>query len=228
MSIRFTPCVLLPPSVQVPVQIMFPARETESVLFAAPARVIFANVVPPEAGVIVRPPFPVKTRLSPFQFVTLVETKFPLVVVMVAVFAVIVRVPLAQFTASPAIVSVIALAPIVSVRVFEFDDENDPHEHVCPFVFNVPAVNVIAPVSVVPALCIRVRSDLLMVMDVADRATSMVTVAAVPELESKVTVSPATGTVWPPAPPVVADQWAVSLVLPVPSTQNLLAMSAYS
>ena len=160
----------------------------------------------------------------------------PLVKVIDAPVSVIVEVlafkimPLAavpKFQATPVPVIVIALAPNVTVFVPE-GAENDPHEHVCPFVFNVPAVNVIAPVSVVPALCRSVRSDLLMVIEAAERATSTVTVAAVPELESKVTLSPATGTVSRPAPPVVAAQWAVSLVFPVPSTQNLLAMSAYS
>ena len=63
-----------------------------------------------------------------------------------------------------------------------------------------------------------------MVMEAADRATSTVTVAVVPELVSKSTLSPTIGTVSPPAPPVVADQCAVSLVLPVPPTQNLAAI----
>ena len=165
------------------------------------------------------------TALAPFQLVAPPPPRVaPLPVnVNTAVFAVIVRFAVCAIIAVDPVVSVIALAPSVSVFVPVLIVRL-AHEHVCPFVFNVPAVNVIAPVNVVPALCISVKSDLLMVMEAAERATSTVTVAAVPELESKVTVSPATGTVSPPAPPVVADQCAVSLVLPVPPTQNLLAI----
>src|SRR3989344_2981202 len=190
---RFTPCVVLPPKVIVPVTERVALSRKLSVLAAVPVRVTLAKTFPAPPPMRAAPE-PLNTIDIPFQF------RLP---------------PLNR-----------ALAPSVRVRVFEFELENDPHDHVCPLVFSVPVVNVIAPVSVVPALCRSVRSDLLMVMEAADRATSTVTVAAVPELESKSTVSPATGTVSPPAPPVVAAQCAVSLVLPVPPTQKRLAMVA--
>src|SRR3989338_3804815 len=173
-------------------------------------------------------PAPVITTLMPFQFLSpRIQPEVP-VSVTVAVLAVTVRFVEVRASQAPSPVAEteIALAPNVNVRAVDPDVLRLSHEHVCPLVFSVPVVNVILPVNVVPALCRSVRSDLLMVMEAADRATSTVTVAAVPELESKVTLSPATGTVSPPAPPVVADQWAVSPVLPVPSTQNLLAMVA--
>ena len=48
-----------------------------------------------------------------------------------------------------------------------------------------------------------------------------------PELASNVTVSVEAGTLAPPAPPVVADQFVVAALshVPVPPTQNLLAMA---
>ena len=224
---RFTPCVVLPPKVIVPVTEREALSRKLSVLAAVPVRVTLAKTFPAPPPMRAAPE-PLNTIDIPFQFrLPPLNRALAPDIVRVAVLAGVDRLVgvLVSQLVPPAVI-VIALAPSVRVRVFEFELENDPHEHVCPLVFSVPVVNVIAPVSVVPALCRSVRSDLLMVMEAADRATSTVTVAAVPELESKVTLSPATGTVSPPAPPVVADQWAVSLVFPVPSTQNLLAMVA--
>ena len=63
--------------------------------------------------------------------------------VTIAVFAVQVSpVVFAHVQAVPLPEMVIALAPIVSVRAFEFDETNDPHEHVCPLVSRVPFVRV--------------------------------------------------------------------------------------
>src|SRR3989344_4607921 len=200
-----------------------------SVLAAVPVRVKFAHVPGPLKRQSA--PTPLIMMLVPLQFFfpSPPEPVFP-VRVITAVLAVIVTFDAEPDTeraavADPVNDSAIADAPKVTARTPDpAGIDSCPHEQVCPFVFNVPAVNVIAPVNVVPALCRSVRSDLLMVMEAAERATSTVTVAVVPELESKSTVSPATGTVWPPAPPVVADQCAVSLVLPVPPTQKRLAM----
>ncbi|HLP14555.1 MAG TPA: hypothetical protein VK177_21670 [Flavobacteriales bacterium] len=61
---------------------------------------------------------------------------------------------------------------------------------------------------------------------VTTTATSIVTTFATdnnPELASKMALSAATGTLAPPAPPVVADQWFTSDQLPVPPTQNRFA-----
>lgn len=120
--------------------------------------------------------------------------------------------------------SVIWLAPNVIVRAFELFDDSDPHEHVCPFVFSVPAVNVIAPTTVEPtSRCVSVRSDLLIVIEFAFAPTvAIVTVAAAPEFESNVTSSADVGTDAPPAPPDVADQCVVVAAsqVPLPPTQK--------
>ena len=188
---------MLPPTVNVPVQVnafVSEANRNESVLVAVPVRVKLAIVIPPLLKV--KAADPVQTIDMPFQLIEAPPMVCPApVIVTVAVFAVTVKPVTAPVQVPPAEVIVIWLAPIVSVRVFELFDENDPHEHVCPLVFNVPVVSVIAPVRVVPALWVSVKSDLLMVMEAAERATSTVTVAAVPEFASKSTLSPAIGTV---------------------------------
>jgi hypothetical protein len=129
-----------------------------------------------------------------------------------------------KFHAVPLKEQVMFEAPSVSVRVLELLDDNDPHDSVCPLVFRVPVVRVTAPTTVVPELSSSVMSDLFIVMVLALAATSIVTVAAAPELESKVTSSEEVGTAAPELPPEVVDQWAVLLQLPVPEIQNLAAI----
>jgi hypothetical protein len=73
-------------------------------------------------------------------------------------------------------------------------------------VFRVPVLKVTAPTTVKVLLQVRVRSDLLMVRVLALAATSMVTVADVPELESNVTWSEEVGVTLAAAPPEVSDQ----------------------
>src|SRR3990167_9484992 len=151
---RLTPCVELPPRVQVPVTIKLPITVRPSVLVAVPVRVKFANVVaPPLLGDITWAPAPLITRDIPLKLLD-PEANVAVVPVSVtvAVLAVIVKLETVTRKAVCVVVRVIAEAPIVSVRAFEFELENDPHWHACPFVFNVPAVNVTAPVNVVPAL----------------------------------------------------------------------------
>jgi hypothetical protein len=82
-----------------------------------------------------------------------------------------------------------------------------PHVHICPFVFNVPVVRVIDPVTFIAALQRRVKSDLFIVVALEFAVLPViVTVAEVPELLSKVTVSETVGTEAPEAPPEVAAQ----------------------
>lgn len=123
---------------------------------------------------------------------------------------------------------VMALAPSVIVRVLEFAELRLPHEQVWPLVLRVPVVRVTAPTTVEPTVCVRVRSLLLIVMELALAAAVIVTVAAAPLLASKVTSSAEVGTAAPPAPPEDVDQFVVVTAsqLPVPPTQNLAAIYA--
>jgi hypothetical protein len=93
------------------------------------------------------------------------------------------------------------------------------------FKFIAPAVNVNAPPNVNDAPRVNVTVEVLKVTDVATAPTAVVQVP-VPELESKVTVSAATGAEAPDAPPEVEAQFAVLLAshVPVPPTQNLFAI----
>jgi hypothetical protein len=126
---------------------------------------------------------------------------------------------------------VTAMFPVsnASVLAFELLDEKIPVLNVKELSVIVPAVSVNVPANVqsvgLPAKD-RLMSDLSIVVlnETADAST--VTVAAVPELASKVTVSTFTGADAPGAPPVVADQFAVLELsqVPEPPTQNLAAM----
>jgi hypothetical protein len=154
--------------------------------------------------------------------------------VIVAVLVVTVRfVMVPQFQAAPVPVIVIAEAPKVRVRALALDELRDPHEQVCPLVLRVPVVRVAPPTTVEPTnRWVRVKSDLLTVIVLAFApAVAIVTVAAVPELASKVTSSDDVGTAAPPPPPEVVDQWVVVVLsqVPVPPTQNRAAiLAAYS
>lgn len=143
--------------------VVVPLPQTiESVLEAVPTRVRFARVG--ETACCRQGPEPVATTLRPFQLVFPRNVAPAPDIVSTAVFVVIVRFVAMTSHEAEAPVTVIALAPIVSVRVFELEELSDPHEHVCPFVFNVPAVNVTAPLTVEPAECVNVKSDLLIVI----------------------------------------------------------------
>jgi hypothetical protein len=108
-----------------------------------------------------------------------------------------------------------------------FDELKTLTVSVCVFNVSVPAVSVSVPVqSVGLPDNERLMSALLTVVtdDVAVAAT--VTIAAVPELASKVAVSALVGAEAPAAPPVVADQFAVELAsqVPEPPTQKRFAI----
>lgn len=64
------------------------------------------------------------------------------------------------------------------------------------------------------------------VTDVTDGLRAVSVTVPAPEFPSKVTVSPAPGTVCPPAPPEEAAQLVtlIAVQAPVPPTQNLLAI----
>src|SRR3990167_5341323 len=154
---RFTPCVVLPPKVIVPVTEREALSRKLSVLAAVPVRVTLAKTfpVPPPMRAAPEPlktiDIPVQERLPPLNRALAPD------IVRVAVLAGVDRlvgVLVSQLV--PPLVIVIALAPIVSVRAFEFEDENDPHEHVCPFVFRVPVVRVtvaVEPIVIASVSC---------------------------------------------------------------------------
>jgi hypothetical protein len=108
-----------------------------------------------------------------------------------------------------------------------FDELKTLTVSVCVFNVSVPAVNASVPVqSVGLPDNERLMSALLTVVldDVAVAAT--VTIAAVPELASKVAVSALVGAVAPGIPPDVADQLRMLKLShgPEPPTQNLAAI----
>jgi len=102
--------------------------------------------------------------------------------------------------------------------------------NVLPLRFIAPVVSVKVPAEVqsvgLPDRD-RTMSDLLTVVLDEAAVDATVTVAAVPELESKVAVSAVVGADAPDAPPVVADQFAVLELsqVPEPPTQNRAAIT---
>ena len=119
---------MLPPRVSVPVTVnaFAPlASRNPSVFTAVPVRVKFAIVIAELLNVNV--PEPVQTIDMPFQL-----TEAPPIValapvmVTIAVLAVIVMDEVPTHVLFTVPVTVMALAPIVSVRAFELFDENDP------------------------------------------------------------------------------------------------------
>jgi hypothetical protein len=163
--------------------------------------------------VIKQAPEPVSANDAPFQFNPLPDAN-PAPTpdsVITAVFAVIVVLPVLAppaFQAVPTVVTVIALDPRVNVLVFVLLILNAPQEHGSLLVFRAPVVSATVPPTVDPlVVCVNVISDLLIVMLAAvPPPVTIVTVAAVPELESNVTSSEDVGTAAPPAPPEVVDQ----------------------
>lgn len=144
--------------------------------------------------------------------------------VQIDVFAVKTGAPaLSKLTARPPPLIVIADPPNVCVLVAPpvFREANVPHAHVCPFVLSVPAFSVTAPDTADPAECVSVKSDLFTVIDAAAPPVANVTVAAVPEFASNVTVSTEVGLPdRPPVPPEVVAQCRESVVpshVPVPT-----------
>ncbi|TAK89617.1 hypothetical protein EPO04_00720 [Patescibacteria group bacterium] len=199
---------LLPVIVKVPVTIEDPPLNWMVSVFAAvPVRVrflhvkVFATIATPEPAITIDPPLvlkpepPNQVEVAPFR---------------VTVDVLVVTVRLVNVLVSQAVpveVSVMAELPIVNVRALLLEDISLPQLQVWPFAFRVPVVSVTAPTTVEPALCSKVRSDLFIVMVLALAvAPVIVTVAAVPELLSKVTSSEDVGTDAPLEPPVVADQ----------------------
>lgn len=126
------------------------------------------------------------------------------------------------------VVTVKAEAPSVTTFVLpEPASVKDAQEKDCPAELNVPVVRVMALVTVKVFNRVSDRSDLLIVTDDATAGFVLtVTVAVVPELLSKLTVSDDVGTDAPLEPPDVADQCDVSEAsqVPVPPTQYLLAI----
>ena len=123
-------------------------RFNMSVFAAVPVLVKF-RYIPPFTETV---PEPVRTNDNPCQL------KFPVLPVWnvtpatadVTMAVLDVTVKLVVVGASHAVsvpVIVIALAPNVIVLILELDKKNFPHEHVCPFVFSVPAVNVTVEVD---------------------------------------------------------------------------------
>lgn len=199
---------LLPVTVRVPVMTVLPPLNCRaSILLAAPIRVRLAQVkLLATAAVlapvrVIEPPFvlnpepPNQAELAPDK------TTFEVLAVIVR----LVKVPV--FQALPVAVRLMVDAPSVRVRALVFDDTRLPQVQVWPFVFKVPDVRVTAPATVELALCKRVRSDLLIVIEFAFAVTPViVTVAELPEFASKKTSSDAVGTDAPLAPPEVAAQ----------------------
>jgi hypothetical protein len=115
-------------------------------------------------------------------------------------------------------------APNAMDLVFELLLANLPTLKTKSLSVKAPAVNVKVPAAVqsvgLPDKD-KLMSDLLTVVlvDTADAAT--VTVAAVPELASKLTISALFGGPAPAAPPLLADQFAVEELshVPLPPTQ---------
>jgi hypothetical protein len=111
--------------------------------------------------------------------------------------------------------------PKASVRALVLLEENDPVVNVLPSILIVPVVSVQTPVHNVGLPDNnKVMSDLLTVV-VEDTAVDVtVTVAAVPELASKVAVSVAVGGPAGVGPPDVSDQLALLELSQVPEPPN--------
>lgn len=90
----------------------------------------------------------------------------------------------------------------------------------------VPVVSVNAPAKVQDPDRLKLMSDLLTVQEAHVAVAATVTNAAVPLFASNMAASALVGADAPAAPPDVADQLAVEVSshVPVPPTQNLLAM----
>jgi hypothetical protein len=123
------------------------------------------------------------------------------------------------------LVRAIFAVPNEIARVEDPDELKEPVLRVNPFKFNVPVVKVKVPAAVhsvgLPDNN-KVMSDLLIVV-LKDTAVDVtVTVAAVPELASKVTVSALVGSKRVATPPVVIANcvFPVPLQVPVPPTQK--------
>lgn len=117
-----------------------------------------------------------------------------------------------------------------------FDEEVDDNVHV-----PLPMFKVLAPVPVPKKLVVKVILLLFAEKSKAPvkapivrterlRVAWLTVTVPPPELPSRVTLSPATGTDCPPAPPEDDAQWVVSAAshVPVPPTQNLFAMLGYA
>jgi hypothetical protein len=89
-----------------------------------------------------------------------------------------------------------------------------------------PAVNVVVPANVTLPDNEMLMSDLLMTQVVQAAVDATVTVAAVPLLLSKLTVSPVIGGPKPPGPPVNKAQFVVLELfqVPEPPTQKYVAI----
>jgi hypothetical protein len=115
----------------------------------------------------------------------------------------------------------IADAPRLIVLVLLLLELSIPQVQFWPFVLRVPVVTVTVLATVITAFSSRVRSLLFMVTADTLAAAVTVTVAAVPLLVSKVTVSAEVGAATEAAPPEVVAKWlVVPSQLPVPPTQK--------
>ena len=123
------------------------------------------------------------------------------------------------------IINVIFPVPKAIDLTLLFEEEKTVQVKLFEFKFNAPNVNVKLPncVRFAPSVKLRVELFSVVVVQVAPAAVVQV---PVPDAESNITVSAATGAEAPLAPPVVADQLAVLLAsqVPVPPTQYLVAI----
>jgi hypothetical protein len=133
------------------------------------------------------------------------------------------------FQTVPVPVIITVLAPRLSARILVLLELKLPVDNTNPFKFNVPSVSVQMPAAVHSVVFPdndKVISALLIVV-LKDTAVAVhVTVVAVPELASKVTMSTLVGSKRVATPPDVTANcvFPVPLQVPVPPTQKYEAM----